>query len=118
MSASDILKQEYTRFRLTVDEVTINQPWLVQNPNRVAIKDLQEIDCENLFQLGFTNWDDNIMLLPLWVLGLIANGEQIESIGGRPAIIGQDKIDTDTRYGMIAYGFKHAKLKDMENATA
>jgi hypothetical protein len=112
----DVLQGEHTRFKLTVDDRMWYELWGVQETARVSIGDLQGIDCLDLFALGFANWDDEIMLVPLWALGLISIGEQLTSIIGERVVVGHDLIDTDTRGGCLAYGFEHAGLKETKNA--
>lgn len=107
----EVLRGEHARFRLSVDDSTRYQPWNVQDDRRVRVEDLQDEPCWDLLMLGFGHWDGNIMLLPLWALGLMAPGERLISIMGESAVVGTDAIDTDTRGGCLAYGFEHPGLK-------
>lgn len=110
------MRDEQTRWKLTVDETTRYSPWEVQSPERLLLEDLQSIRITDLFALGFGNWDDSLMLLPLWVLGMISDGERLVSIGRNEVTVGQDIIDTDTRGGCLAYGFIHPGLRQLKNA--
>jgi len=112
----EIMRGENARFKLVADEITRYQPWLVQAPERLSIEDLRGVDVFDLFGLGFANWDSHVMLVPLWSLGLIDVGERLVDINGRPATVGHDDIDTDTRGGCIAYGFEHPGLKELKDA--
>jgi hypothetical protein len=112
----EILRGEFTRFRLTVDGSSRYQPWMVQDDRRLRVSELQAIGCRELFDVGLGNWDDSLMLLPLWALGLVATGEILTSIMGDVAIVGADYIDTDTRGGFTAYGFEHPGFKETKHA--
>lgn len=112
----EIMRGEHVRFKLVADERSRYQRWPVQGAKRVSISDLREIDVHDLFGLGFANWDSHIMLVPLWSLGLIDVGERLVDINGRPATVGHDDIDTDTRGGCIAYGFEHPGLRELKDA--
>ena len=50
----------------------------------------------------------NLLLFPLWFVPLIPKGTELTSINGDTFIYDGDisKIDTDIRYGCIAYGIK------------
>lgn len=118
MDTMEVLRGEHARFSLTVDEDSNYMPWSVEDQRRVRVEDLQASDCWDLLNIGFGNWDGTIMLLPLWALELMADGERLTSIMGNTAIVGQDEIDTDTRGGCLAYGFPHPGLRELENAPA
>jgi hypothetical protein len=115
-TALAILRSEFTRWRLSIQDDDRYREWTPSETQRVTVADLTDISPSNLFVMGFANWDGNIMLLPLWALELMAQGEALTAIDGTTAVVGQDRIDTDTRAGCIAYGFVHPKLKELENA--
>ena len=112
----EILRGEFTRFRLTVDGSLRYPPWVVQDDRRIRVSELQAVGCRELFGVGFGNWDDSLMLMPPWALGLMATGEILTSIMGDVAIVGSDYIDTDTRGGVTAYGFEHTGFKETKHA--
>ena len=49
-------------------------------------------------------WDDKLWLLTVAEFNQIPDGTELTCIDGTTAIKGQDEIDTDTRFGHIAYG--------------
>jgi hypothetical protein len=61
---------------------------------------------------GFSKWNDNLILIPLWLLKTIKNGTTVHSISGSKLIVGEDTLDSDNRYGMTAYGFTKSQLRD------
>lgn len=77
-----------------------------------AIEKDNLIDFNNLTQeearaLRFCKWDDksNLMLIPLYMLPLIPKGTELTDIGNNKVIYeGPDSIDTDIRFGCLAYG--------------
>jgi hypothetical protein len=73
--------------------------------SKLTIAELQTIPKPTLYGLGFGNWDSHLVLLPLWAVGAIADGESLVSIMGERVEVGKDNIDLDTRGGLIAYGF-------------
>jgi len=68
---------------------------------------------EELTKLGFSMWDDDLILMPLWAFHICEEGLILTSIGGEEKEKGKDDIDTDISFGCIAWGFntKHL-LKD------
>jgi hypothetical protein len=82
----------------------------VQHAGRVTVSDLCYISCQQLLGWGFKNWDGQNMLVPLWVLGLIKDNEELIDINRQVSIVGKDPIDDDTRQGLLAYGFNHPML--------
>lgn len=71
---------------------------------------LQQVSAPRLYQEGFRNWDDEIMLLPVWVVDHVKPGESLTCIDGTKVTVGVDAIDTDTRGGVVAYGFCKSDL--------
>lgn len=60
---------------------------------------------EMLYNLGFGNWDNRLLLIPLYVFPTLPYGTKLTSISNETKIVGKDYIDNDNRYGCIAYGF-------------
>jgi len=73
---------------------------------RITTSQLRDIPLDQLYDLGFGNWDSDLLLLPLWALDLISPGETLTCISGQQAVVGQDSIDDDVRGGCVAWGFK------------
>jgi hypothetical protein len=66
--------------------------------------DILSLSKEELFTLGFANWKDSLLLIPLYLLPCLPKGTKVESIAGGKAVLGVDDIDNDVRAGCIAYG--------------
>ena len=69
--------------------------------------DLKSLSVAEAVELRFSRWDDesNLWLIPLWFLPLIPVGTELTSINGDKVIFNSpDSIDTDIRYGCLAYG--------------
>lgn len=77
----------------------------------ITVSDLKTVERIDLVRLGFGNWDDNQWLIPLWAYNFIAHGEELVSIMGNKARVGdldergKPKIDLDHRQGCIAWGW-------------
>lgn len=69
----------------------------------ITITDLKEIDKKSLFSLGFGNWDENLVLIPLWAVDIIDPNSNVVSINGTNSLL--KDCDLDTRFGCIAFGF-------------
>lgn len=67
--------------------------------------DIRAMTVEQRFSIGFLNWNGGLILIPLWALNYIADGEKLTSIDGKDVIKGVDEFSDDVRGGMIAYGF-------------
>lgn len=82
--------------------------------DEIGTINLSDLSKDQLFQLGFSAWDDSgLMLIPLWLYCHLPSGLELTSIGGDKVKVsdGYSKresdsyIDNDVRYGCIAYGF-------------
>lgn len=68
-------------------------------------EDVVNMTRDELYQLGFGNWDGGkLLLLPLYLYDLVPDGTTLYSISGRASVKGTDSIDMDTRFGCLAYG--------------
>lgn len=67
---------------------------------------------DELKMLGFKEWDDEVVLAPIWVLECLSDGTKVCSISGDEIIVGVGELDTDVRMGVTAYGFSKASLRD------
>lgn len=58
-----------------------------------------------LEKLGFRFFDAShaLLMVPAKLFDKIPDGTRLRSIQGRDAVKGQDSIDDDTRYGLLAY---------------
>lgn len=57
---------------------------------------------------------------PLWLLAPeqleeIPDGTTLHSIIGEEVVVGQDKIDGDTRFGYLAYGLRESQFIQVDN---
>ncbi len=59
---------------------------------------------EELLLLGFGRWDEELILIPLWIFPFINDGVKLYSFDGEVVEKGKDEIDTDFRFGCMAYG--------------
>jgi hypothetical protein len=81
------------------------------------IKEFKGIDFtvfteEELKKLGFKNWDEEIILAPIWVIECLSEGTEMTSISGNTIKVGDEELDLDIRMGVTAYGFNKAQLRD------
>lgn len=67
---------------------------------------------EELDKLGFREWDDEIILAPIWAVECFEKGIEIYSISGDKQIVGEAVLDLDVRMGVTAYGFNKSQLRD------
>lgn len=70
--------------------------------------DFSGMDFQELIDVGFGKWDEEsgIYLIPLYLLPYIKIGLKVTSISGDELVIGDKDIDTDNRFGCLAYGIK------------
>jgi hypothetical protein len=64
-----------------------------------------------LEKLGLRHWDKNLMLLPLSLLHKIPNDMLMTSIFGNRLM--KEHIDTDTRAGLLAFGFVESQYEEV-----
>ena len=69
----------------------------------ITIAELQKLSREALYANGFGNWNEELVLIPLWLKNFIDQDEKILSISGKDETVGG--IDTDHRGGFLAGGF-------------
>jgi len=67
------------------------------DPNKMTKKELKEI--------GFGLWhkESNLWLIPIWLYPFLVNDIKTVSIGGNE-YTSKDQLDTDNRFGCLAYG--------------
>lgn len=70
---------------------------------RIQPTDLTEAQ---MIHLGFAKWDDktDMLLIPLWLLPFLAEEIEIECIDGERKVMNKSGIDSDNRFGLLAYG--------------
>lgn len=64
---------------------------------------------EEAIELRFGRWSDetpNLYLIPLWLLPIIPVGTELTSIFGNKIVYDGANIDTDIRFGCLAYGIE------------
>ena len=66
--------------------------------------DWENMDLQTAKELRFARWDEDsdLSLIPIWLYPMIPNDLELTSIGGRKAFV--KDIDTDIRYGVLAWG--------------
>ena len=73
-----------------------------------TIKELKSKSNDELLSIGCRWWDGRLLLISPSMLATIADGETLVCIDGTSVVKGVDKIDDDTRGGLLAYGFLSA----------
>ena len=107
--------QEEVEESNSVAYYTINRiPQLFKSIKKeMSETDFTQFNTEELKSLGFSEWDDDgLMLAPRWVFLVMKKGTQVTSISGETKTFGIDNIDMDTRFGVTAWGLTKAQLRD------
>lgn len=73
-------------------------------PNNELFGTLHTKTKNELVALGLGNWDNKLYLLPYEWHKYIPNGFVLTCIDGNNYVQGEDKIDDDYRFGLLAYG--------------
>lgn len=71
----------------------------------LTLAELQLLDDDQLYSLGFSQWDEQTVLIPLWCWNYIQDGVTLTDISGDTVQKGPD-LDLDSRGGCTAYGFR------------
>lgn len=69
----------------------------------ITQEELKSLDRETLYEYGFGNWDDNLVLIPLWIIGFMDGSQKVTSITNDHETL--TACDKDVRGGCIAWGF-------------
>lgn len=83
------------------------------------IKEFNEVDftqftMDELKQLDFKMWDDNTILMPVWVIDCLKDGTVLTTIDGNEVTFDKNRgLDKDERFGCTAYGFSKSQLRDV-----
>ncbi len=56
-------------------------------------------------------WDFNLRLITPEELKSLPDGTKLKCIDGQEVTVGVDRIDSDTRNGLLAYGFPYPETK-------
>lgn len=70
---------------------------------KIAISEFQDLDRETLYNYGFGNWDNKLILLPLYLVNFIDDDPILTCISGAEYKLSE--CDKDVRFGCLAYGF-------------
>jgi hypothetical protein len=71
-----------------------NEYWF--DPNNLTVKEL--------FALDSRRWDENLVILPLWMRNFFGNGVELTTIRDEKVIVGQDELSLAHKGGLLAYG--------------
>jgi hypothetical protein len=75
--------------------------------------DFTEFSIDELKELDFRMWDENIILMPVWALDCLVDGTLICSISGDYFEFDESKgLDKDERFGASAFGFNISQIRD------
>jgi len=75
------------------------------NPQEVADK-LMDVELRLTKDFGCRCWRDDLILITPEILSLLPNGFPLIDICDSPNIVGEDNIDGDIRFGVLAYGVR------------
>ena len=83
----------------------------------LLIKEFKDVDflqftIDELKELDFRWWDENLLCTPLWVMDCLKEGTILTSIDETESVFSKGKLDSDTRMGVTAYGFTRSQLRD------
>ena len=87
------LKENKKAFDLVNDELAKVLDW----------DNLTKQDCEEL-RFGVWEKENPVRLIPIWLYKAIPMGTKLTSIGGEEIVFDGNNIDTDTRFGCLAWG--------------
>lgn len=70
--------------------------------------DFERLTIAEAKELRFGRWtkDSDLWLIPIWLYPLIPVGLELTSISGKKVVFDGKNIDTDTRFGCLAYGIE------------
>lgn len=71
--------------------------------------DFSNLTKKEALELGFGLWDDNLYLIPLYLLPIIPLGTELRSINGRTVKYNGLNVDNEVRCGCIAWGINIEK---------
>lgn len=71
--------------------------------------DFNSLTEREAIELRFGKWceeDPSLYLMPIWVLSVLPIGTKVTSINGDEIVYDGKNIDSDTRFGCLAYGVR------------
>lgn len=68
--------------------------------------DFSKLTKEEALALRFGWWDDDLYLIPLYLLPLVPVGTELTSINGNTIVYDGTNIDDDVRSGCLAWGVR------------
>lgn len=66
------------------------------DPNKFTVKEL--------FSFGAKRMNDEVILIPLWMLQFVSEGFEFVDIHGDTKVVGKDEFDLTLREGLVQYG--------------
>ena len=69
------------------------------------LRAIAELNAEQMDDLGFGGWSEEnpMRLIPLWLYQFLPDEIETECIDGKKTRLKKSEMDTDNRYGMLAY---------------
>jgi hypothetical protein len=74
--------------------------------------DFTSLSADELKQVGFKWFDENLLCMPMWVMDCLKDGTMIACIDGTEKPFSKETTDRDTRFGVTAYGFSKSQIRD------
>ena len=73
---------------------------------KIGKVNIAELTADQMDDLGFGRWskENPMRLIPLWLYPFLPDEIEIECIDGEKTRLKKSEMDTDHRYGMLAYG--------------
>lgn len=72
--------------------------------------DFRKFNIDDLKDFGFSFWDENLILAPIWVIEVCDEDIVFTSISNEKST--KKNIDKDTRFGVTAWGFTKSEIRD------
>ena len=73
--------------------------------------DYYKFTWEELLNVGFAVWDDDLILIPKYQYGCIIDGTILMSIDGTELVFEEGMTSDDDRYGYLSYGIHRDRLR-------
>lgn len=108
-NALEFLLSEYTVCKLIASASDNYSDYVPVHEDRLTIDQLCAIPMKDLYNIGFRNLN-RLLLLPLWSIKLIADGQQLIDIFDDTITVTKDTFHFDTCRGLISVGFVHPDI--------